>query len=103
MPLIGIEPVIPPKLINNAIENRKEVLVQIELDKKLETEKIDVTKFNSQISNGAAHPVQDTMDRVITYFQNLNFSVEEGPLVEDDFHNFEALNFYFDANNFFCL
>jgi phenylalanyl-tRNA synthetase alpha chain len=79
-------------LINNAIENRKEVLVQIELDKKLETEKIDVTKFNSQISNGAAHPVQDTMDRVITYFQNLNFSVEEGPLVEDDFHNFEALN-----------
>jgi len=79
-------------LINNAIEKRKEVLVQIELDKKLEAEKIDVTKFNNNFSCGAAHPVQDTMDRVITYFQNLNFSVEEGPLVEDDFHNFEALN-----------
>ncbi len=32
------------------------------------------------------------MDRIIEYFQNLNFAVEEGPLVEDDFHNFEALN-----------
>ena len=32
------------------------------------------------------------MDRIIKYFQNLNFAVEEGPLVEDDFHNFEALN-----------
>ena len=79
-------------LINNVIEKRKEILVQIELDKELETEKIDVTKFNSNLSCGAVHPVMDTMDRVITYFQNLNFSVEEGPLVEDDFHNFEALN-----------
>ena len=34
----------------------------------------------------------DTMDRVIEYFSNLNFSVETGPMVEDDFHNFEALN-----------
>ena len=34
----------------------------------------------------------ETMDRIIQYFQNLNFAVEEGPLVEDDFHNFETLN-----------
>jgi len=79
-------------LINSALEKRKEILVQLELDKKLEAEKIDVTKFNNNLSCGAVHPVVDTMDRVITYFQNLNFSVEEGPLVEDDFHNFEALN-----------
>ena len=78
--------------VNNAIEQRKEILVQIELNKELEAEKIDVTKFNNNLSCGAVHPVMDTMDRVITYFQNLNFSVEEGPLVEDDFHNFEALN-----------
>ncbi|NQY95266.1 MAG: phenylalanine--tRNA ligase subunit alpha [Campylobacteraceae bacterium] len=79
-------------LINTALEIRREVLVQIELDKKLEAEKIDVTKFNNNLSCGAVHPVIDTMDRVITYFQNLNFAVEEGQLVEDDFHNFEALN-----------
>ncbi len=78
--------------INTALEAKKEILEKIELDKKLEAEKIDVTRFNNNLTCGAFHPVADTMDRIITYFQNLNFSVEEGPLVEDDFHNFEALN-----------
>ena len=78
--------------INTAIEDTKVVLEKEVLNKKLENEKIDVTQFNNQLSCGAAHPVVETMDRIITYFQNLNFAVEEGPLVEDDFHNFEALN-----------
>ncbi|WP_419763843.1 MAG: phenylalanine--tRNA ligase subunit alpha [Arcobacter sp.] len=78
--------------INNALEAKKEILEKIELNKKLEAEKIDVSRFNTNLTCGAFHPVADTMDRIITYFQNLNFSVEEGPLVEDDFHNFEALN-----------
>lgn len=78
--------------INNALETKKEILEKIELNKKLEAEKIDVSRFNTNLTCGAFHPVADTMDRIITYFQNLNFSVEEGPLVEDDFHNFEALN-----------
>ena len=79
-------------LLTNAIEAKKEILEKEALYKKLESEKIDVTKFNNDLSCGAVHPVAYTMDRVITYFQNLNFSVEEGPFVEDDFHNFEALN-----------
>lgn len=79
-------------LINNAIDARKIILDKEALNKKLEAEKIDVTKFNNELSSGASHPVVDTMDRIITYFQNLNFAVEEGPLVENDFHNFEALN-----------
>ena len=78
--------------ITNLIESKKVVLEEIKLNEKLESERIDVTRFNNQLSCGAAHPVVDTMDRVIKYFQNLNFAVEEGPLVEDDFHNFEALN-----------
>ena len=78
--------------VTNAIESKKVVLEEIELNKTLEAEKIDVTKFNNKLSCGAVHPVADTMNRIITYFQNLNFAVEEGPLVEDDFHNFEALN-----------
>ena len=78
--------------VTNAIEAKKVVLEEIELNKTLEAEKIDVTRFNNNLSCGAVHPVVETMDRVITYFQNLNFAVEEGPLVEDDFHNFEALN-----------
>jgi phenylalanyl-tRNA synthetase alpha chain len=79
-------------LITDALENKKIILEKDALNKKLETERIDVTRFNNELSCGATHPVVETMDRIIRYFQNLNFAVEEGPLVEDDFHNFEALN-----------
>lgn len=78
--------------VTEAIESKKVTLEALKLDQKLEAEKIDVTMFNAEHTCGAVHPVMDTMDRIINYFQNLNFSVEEGPLVEDDFHNFEALN-----------
>jgi len=78
--------------VNEALETKKTILMALALQEQLKDEKIDVTKFNASVQNGAFHPVQDTMNKVITYFQNLNFSVEEGPLVEDDFHNFEALN-----------
>lgn len=80
------------ELVTDALESKKIVLEKEALNKKLENEKIDVTRFNNELSCGATHPVVETMDRIITYFQNLNFAVEEGPLVEDDFHNFEALN-----------
>ena len=79
-------------LITDALDTKKVVLEKEALNKKLESEKIDVTKFNNELSCGATHPVVETMNRIITYFQNLNFAIEEGPLVEDDFHNFEALN-----------
>ena len=78
--------------INEVLESQKKILEAQELEKQLENEKIDVTKFNSNQNNGAYHPVSYTLERITSYFQNLNFSVEEGPLVEDDFHNFEALN-----------
>ena len=79
-------------LITDTLESKKIILEKVALNNKLESEKIDVTRFNNELSCGATHPVVETMDRIITYFQNLNFAVEEGPLVEDDFHNFEALN-----------
>lgn len=78
--------------VTNALDSKKELLEFELLNKKLELEKIDVTKFNNTISSGAVHPVSETMNRIINYFLNLNFAVEEGPLVEDDFHNFQALN-----------
>ncbi|MBY0540824.1 MAG: phenylalanine--tRNA ligase subunit alpha [Arcobacteraceae bacterium] len=80
------------ELITTALESKKIVLEKVALNNKLENEKIDVTRFNNELTSGATHPVVETMDRIIRYFQNLNFAVEEGPLVEDDFHNFEALN-----------
>jgi len=78
--------------VTKALESKKTILMALALEEQLKEDKIDVTAFSAKVQSGAFHPVQDTMDRVITYFQNLNFSIEEGPLVEDDFHNFEALN-----------
>lgn len=79
-------------LLSDALDTKKVMLENIALDTKLASERLDVTKFSPNLDIGAAHPVQLTMDRIIQYFQNLNFSVEDGPFVEDDFHNFEALN-----------
>lgn len=78
--------------ITKALDSKKVELDFEALNKKLESEKIDVTKFNNELSCGAYHPVAETMNRITNYFLNLNFAVEEGPLVEDDFHNFQALN-----------
>ncbi|MEA1914218.1 MAG: phenylalanine--tRNA ligase subunit alpha [Campylobacterota bacterium] len=75
-----------------ALEDKKIVLEEMALNAQLEAQKIDVTKFTWSADIGAKHPVMETMNEIITYFQNLNFAVEEGPFVEDDFHNFEALN-----------
>ncbi len=55
-------------------------------------EKIDISLINGKLELGGYHPVVETMNRIIDYFQKMNFSVEEGRMVEDDFHNFEALN-----------
>jgi len=74
-----------------SINEKRKLLEEELLNIKLKQEKIDVTLFNPQKS-GAIHPVTDTMNKIIEFFTNLNFSVESGPLIEDDFHNFEALN-----------
>jgi phenylalanyl-tRNA synthetase alpha chain len=78
--------------LTDSFETKKTILQAYALEEQLKNDKIDVTKFSSNPNIGSFHPVQDTMDRIIQYFQNLNFSVEDGPMVEDDFHNFEALN-----------
>lgn len=79
-------------IFSNAIDLRKSELEALVLEQKLKAQKVDVTRFGATLDIGAEHPVAHTLERIISYFQNLNFSVEDGPLVEDDFHNFEALN-----------
>ena len=67
-------------------------LEEAEQKEAMKNEASDVTLFNENVSCGALHPVMETMDKIIDYFIAQNFSVESGPLIEDDFHNFEALN-----------
>ena len=74
------------------ISTKKSALEAIAKKEAMKKEAIDVTLFNENVASGALHPVMETMDTIIDYFVSQNFSVENGPLIEDDFHNFEALN-----------
>jgi phenylalanyl-tRNA synthetase alpha chain len=75
-----------------SFDARYEVLKSEEIEKILKSEAIDVSLYGTLAKKGALHPVMETMDKIIDYFVALNFAVESGPMVEDDFHNFEALN-----------
>lgn len=73
--------------------NEQKIIIQTkELQEAMKAEAIDVSLFSTTSRKGALHPVMETMDRIVEYFSSMNFSVETGPMVEDDFHNFEALN-----------
>ena len=61
--------------VNIALDTQKTILMAKELAIKLASEKIDVTKFSSNCTTASKHPVCDTLDRVTTYFQNLNFLI----------------------------
>jgi len=73
-------------------DDKKTVLLSRALEEKMVKDGVDVTLFNSFNESGALHPVTETMNKIIDYFVSLNFSIEEGTFMEDDFHNFEALN-----------
>lgn len=76
----------------NLFNESRMVLESIAIAEEMMENSVDVTLFNAKPTSGALHPVMATMDKIIEYFVSMNFSIEEGPLVEDDFHNFEALN-----------
>jgi phenylalanyl-tRNA synthetase alpha chain len=59
----------------------------------LDTERVDITLPGIRRPLGGEHPVIKTMNEVVRVFRNLGYSVEEGPEIETDYYNFEALNF----------
>ena len=74
------------------VDARKSELDRAELERKLAAGRIDVTQPGRGQQPGGLHPITRTRRRVETLFRNAGFSIEEGPEVEDDWHNFEALN-----------
>ncbi|MDQ1338872.1 MAG: phenylalanyl-tRNA synthetase alpha chain [Campylobacterota bacterium] len=78
--------------LEKLFEEKKELLENEALRKEIESEKIDVSMFSHIETAGAIHPVVHTMNEIVEFFSAMNFSLHTGPLVEDDFHNFEALN-----------
>ncbi|MDD9891362.1 MAG: phenylalanine--tRNA ligase subunit alpha [Gammaproteobacteria bacterium] len=78
--------------LQTAIESRRAELVSASLDAKLSTEKIDVTLPGRRQSIGGLHPITITIDRITDIFRAAGYEVAVGPEIEDEYHNFEALN-----------
>ena len=79
--------------IKSLIEGQASALKKQEMDQKLANEKIDVTLQPRQSKKGHIHPINQVLDELITIFADMGFEIAEGPDIEDDFHNFTALNF----------
>jgi phenylalanyl-tRNA synthetase alpha chain len=79
--------------VAEAIAERKLQLEQAALDRRLASERIDVTQPGRGLLPANAHPVSKTLERISEIFSRLGYQTAEGPEVEDDWHNFEALNF----------
>jgi phenylalanyl-tRNA synthetase alpha chain len=78
--------------VTDAIAARKGVLQEAQLEQRLVSEKIDVTLPARAEPRGTVHPVSQVWEEVVQIFGDLGFAVAEGPHIEDDFHNFTALN-----------
>jgi phenylalanyl-tRNA synthetase alpha chain len=97
--------------ITEALETRRQALRDAEMECAIASEKLDVTLPGRGQGLGGLHPVTRTLERLCSLLCQIGFKVVEGPEVEDDYHNFEALNipahhparamhdtFYFDAH-----
>ncbi|WP_290636132.1 phenylalanine--tRNA ligase subunit alpha [Aquisalimonas sp.] len=97
--------------VQQALEARRESLESAGLETQLVAEAVDVTLPGRGQDTGGLHPVTRTLERIQALFASMGFRVAEGPEIEDDYHNFEALNipahhparamhdtFYFDAS-----
>jgi phenylalanyl-tRNA synthetase alpha chain len=98
-------------IVQDAINDRREFLDNERINAKISGEKVDVTLPGRGEGSGGLHPITQTLERIESLFSQMGFEVAEGPEVEDDLHNFEALNipahhparamhdtFYFDDN-----
>jgi len=75
-----------------AYRDRREALEQEALAHRLAAERVDVTLPGVGIARGGVHPVNRTLDRIESLFRSMGFSVAEGPEIETEHYNFEALN-----------
>jgi phenylalanyl-tRNA synthetase alpha chain len=91
-PKAGAEINAVKQLLNNEISDRKQVLQSAAIREELERERVDVTLPGRVELMGSLHPITRTIERMADFFSRLGFQVVEGPEIEDDYHNFEALN-----------
>ena len=78
--------------LSSVLDARKVALQEAALNERLAEESVDVTLPGRGSESGSLHPITQTIKRIEAIFAQLGFDVVEGPEIEDDFHNFTALN-----------
>ncbi len=78
--------------LQNLISERYSTLVNKQLSENLAAEAIDVTLSGRGQRTGNQHPITRTRERIETFFSQMGFDIKDGPEIEDEYHNFEALN-----------
>ena len=78
--------------ITSALASKKAELETADLNRRLASERVDMTLPAPEIPRGTIHPVSQVMDELAEIFADMGFAVAEGPEIEDDWHNFTALN-----------
>ncbi|WP_019529075.1 phenylalanine--tRNA ligase subunit alpha [Dasania marina] len=80
------------QILQQAIGEKKTALETAAIAEKLAAEQIDITLAGRGQNVGGLHPVTRTIERIASFFEAIGFETVEGPEIEDDYHNFEALN-----------
>ena len=78
--------------VSDAIATRREALEAAALEARLAGETLDLSLPSMELPRGSIHPVSQVMDELAEIFADMGFSVADGPEIEDDWHNFTALN-----------
>ena len=81
-------------VINNKINEKQTILEDLGIEKLVADEKVDITLplQKNTLELGRIHPVSQVMDEISEIFSDMGFAIAEGPDIEDDYHNFSALN-----------
>ena len=80
------------KELGDALDAKKQQLEQAEMNQRLASEKVDVTLPCRHQQQGRIHPISQAIEEALTIFAQMGFQLAEGPDIEDDWHNFTALN-----------
>lgn len=91
-PKVGAEINVVKQGVEEALEKRREAILNASQAKQLAEESLDVTLPSRKEDQGSLHPVTQTLHRVESLFHSIGFSVAHGPQIESDFYNFTALN-----------
>ena len=78
--------------LEEAIKERREILLNKEIEARMDAEWLDISQDPREMNSGLVHPVSRVTEEIISIFSDLGFSVAEGPQIESDWYNFDSLN-----------